>query len=325
MGEFKYKIIALTYLSTVPIILLGFVEVLLYTLDGNGPTWYVGSKWLLTAMEFYVLYLFYKGMYEQGKHIFQLTLIACSILTNVVLGHHFVSYFAGILLVPLLFGQGKIAVMYHIVYSIAFLCSVAYNRIFGSVINLPLGEVHSLVFIYSFFISFVLIFLLSCFFRDILERLEKELVISNIELGIEVQTKESRLIKNDSIISYQKILLCRIKDSLNEFPQELKADKDISLLAKEIDLGIRQFESKNNVYTHKIIEPVFHRKLTETFPSLTQNEIKLCGFLKENLSTKEIAELCFRTEKTINASILKIRQKTNVPSAQKLRKTLMDL
>jgi len=60
------------------------------------------------------------------------------------------------------------------------------------------------------------------------------------------------------------------------------------------------------------INDTFYQKLTNLFPNLTLNEKKICGFLKLNLSTKEISNLINRTEESIDKARLRLRKKLNI-------------
>jgi DNA-binding CsgD family transcriptional regulator len=55
--------------------------------------------------------------------------------------------------------------------------------------------------------------------------------------------------------------------------------------------------------------PGFYKNLIEKFPSLTQNEIRLCSFLKLNLNTKEISMITLKSVHSIEAMRSRIRHK----------------
>jgi DNA-binding CsgD family transcriptional regulator len=55
--------------------------------------------------------------------------------------------------------------------------------------------------------------------------------------------------------------------------------------------------------------PGFYKNLMEKFPSLTQNEIRLCSFLKLNLNTKEISIITRKSVHSIEAMRSRIRHK----------------
>jgi DNA-binding response OmpR family regulator/DNA-binding CsgD family transcriptional regulator len=69
----------------------------------------------------------------------------------------------------------------------------------------------------------------------------------------------------------------------------------------------------------------FFEKLLKQFPYLTKNEIKLCAFLRLNLSTKEIAEFTLQTEDAIKKARYRLRQKLNVPSDSNLFSLILQI
>ena len=53
----------------------------------------------------------------------------------------------------------------------------------------------------------------------------------------------------------------------------------------------------------------FFNKLKDQHPDLTPNELKLCAYLKMNLSTKEIAQLMNITIKAVEVGRYRLRKK----------------
>jgi tetratricopeptide (TPR) repeat protein/DNA-binding CsgD family transcriptional regulator len=53
----------------------------------------------------------------------------------------------------------------------------------------------------------------------------------------------------------------------------------------------------------------FYSRLSKEFPLLSPNELKLCAFLRLNMSSKEIASIIFRTEHSIKIARYRLRKK----------------
>jgi DNA-binding CsgD family transcriptional regulator len=66
----------------------------------------------------------------------------------------------------------------------------------------------------------------------------------------------------------------------------------------------REFEVRFNT-----IHSDFYRHLTEKHPDITPNELKLCAFLRLNMSTKEISSLTYQSENSIMVARTRLRQK----------------
>lgn len=56
----------------------------------------------------------------------------------------------------------------------------------------------------------------------------------------------------------------------------------------------------------------FYKNLTSAFPALTANNLKLCTYIKMNLSTKEIASLQFTTIDAVSKAKLRLRKMLNL-------------
>ncbi len=68
----------------------------------------------------------------------------------------------------------------------------------------------------------------------------------------------------------------------------------------------------NEVYTN------FYSRLTNEFPSLTPNEIKLCAFLRLNLSSKDISTITRKSEHSIRIARYRLRQKLRLSRDENL-------
>lgn len=69
----------------------------------------------------------------------------------------------------------------------------------------------------------------------------------------------------------------------------------------------------------------FHQRLTERFPDLTKNDVKLCSYLRMGLSTKEIASLMFVTVRAVEVSRSRLRKRLNLPPDVKLTVFIQNL
>jgi DNA-binding CsgD family transcriptional regulator len=62
----------------------------------------------------------------------------------------------------------------------------------------------------------------------------------------------------------------------------------------------------------------FYKNLGEKFPDLSPNELKMCAFLKLNMSTKEIAALTYQSQDSIRQARSRLRQKLGVAKEENL-------
>lgn len=60
------------------------------------------------------------------------------------------------------------------------------------------------------------------------------------------------------------------------------------------------------------VHPDFYQKLLADFPNLTQNELRLCAYLKMNLNTKDIAAICNITPESARVARSRLRKSLNL-------------
>lgn len=161
--------------------------------------------------------------------------------------------------------------------------------------------------------------------RVILTKEKLELERVTLDQDIEYKKKElaSKMIyvleKNEFIIFIGKKLM------------DLKPD-----LSKENQLIIQQVinEMKMNSSTKiwdefeirfKEVHSAFYDNLNALYPDLTPNEIKICAFLRLNMSTKEISAITHQSIKSINMARFRLRKKLNIETEDNLISYLIHL
>ena len=68
-----------------------------------------------------------------------------------------------------------------------------------------------------------------------------------------------------------------------------------------------------------------HKNLNKMYPDLTPNEIKICAFLRLNMSTKDISAITHQSVKSINMARFRLRKKLDIESDENLIGFLMKL
>ena len=83
--------------------------------------------------------------------------------------------------------------------------------------------------------------------------------------------------------------------------------------------AIRDLKAIVDTYTKKDfdryfvqVHPDFYEKLTADFPNLTQNELRLCAYLKMLLNTKDIAAICNITPESARVARTRLRKSLNL-------------
>ena len=116
-----------------------------------------------------------------------------------------------------------------------------------------------------------------------------------------------------------------VANELNEVAKSLDGEYKAQVIqiankmARQDDLSRwKEFELLfNDVHNN------FYQKLKSEFPELTPHELKICGLLRLNLTSKDIADITARTPRTINNTRSSIRTKLGLDSNNNLIDFLM--
>ena len=165
--------------------------------------------------------------------------------------------------------------------------------------------------------------------RKILEmelKAENELNIQEYEkhiLELELQTKSSEVAGKSLSIAKQSEMIENIQSILD-------SEKDFNKLKSEIKKAIKINEV--NKHEWEIFETNLNQihnefiiNLSKKFPNLTPKDIKLCVYLKMNLSSKEIAPLMNISFRGVELHRYRLRKKLNLSQEDNLSKFLLSL
>ncbi len=158
------------------------------------------------------------------------------------------------------------------------------------------------------------------------EKQIQELKIEKQKLKIEKQNLENKKLKDELELKKRELTskaMMLIKNNetilniLNEI-NEIKQNTNTETIKKINNIITKYKISKNNFNWQEfkmLFEEVhqdFYHKLTIKYSNLTPAEIKLCAFLRLNLSTKEIAAITFKSPSTIKTTRKRLRKKLNL-------------
>jgi len=144
-------------------------------------------------------------------------------------------------------------------------------------------------------------------------RLEKE----KIELELNSRNKEFttyvmyQMKKNEMLSEISEKLVHleentvkeETRDALQKIANELQKCKDKDIW-KEFELRFNQVHSD------------FYQKISHKFPTLTSNDLRLCAFLKLNMSSKEISEITGQRIGTLEMARSRLRKKFGISKTQ---------
>ncbi|MFG4005144.1 LuxR C-terminal-related transcriptional regulator [Flavobacterium aquidurense] len=165
--------------------------------------------------------------------------------------------------------------------------------------------------------------------REILEmelKAENELNVQEYEkhiLELELQTKSSEVAGKSLSIAKQSEMIENIQSILD-------SEKDFNKLKSEIKKAIKINEV--NKHEWEIFETNLNQihnefiiNLSKKYPNLTPKDIKLCVYLKMNLSSKEIAPMMNISFRGVELHRYRLRKKLNLSQEDNLSKFLLSV
>jgi len=147
------------------------------------------------------------------------------------------------------------------------------------------------------------------------------------KLRMNVENKEKELTTKAIHISKMNEISLDLSEKIKIVLPGLNREKSDALqqIIHNLEKGAPQNIWKEFETRFEQVHVDFSKKLHETCPSLTPNEIKICSFLRLNLSTKDISLLTNRSLGTIDNARSSIRKKLNLTNDENLITFLIGL
>ena len=141
------------------------------------------------------------------------------------------------------------------------------------------------------------------------ERLSKELDYRNKELTTNVMY----LLKKNEFIS-------AISNKLKNTNLGQKEDKEtiINNVISELDKSITQDTWTEFEVRFQEVHVDFYNSLSRQFPDLTPNELRLCAFLRLNMTSKEIADITYQSAESLKTARYRLRKKLGLDRDENL-------
>lgn len=139
-------------------------------------------------------------------------------------------------------------------------------------------------------------------------QLDKNQLLDEIEhKNRELATNVMYLVKKNETINFISEKLLTVKKDF-EPPVRKSIESILIELQSNMDENIwKVFEDR-----FKEVHNDFYSKLMEQFPKLSENEKKLCAFIRLNMSTKEIASITHQNPNSIEVARTRLRKKLNI-------------
>ena len=158
---------------------------------------------------------------------------------------------------------------------------------------------------------------------------QKLIKLKNEKLQAEVESKGREITNSAMNMVYKNELLQNIKEeivNLRDGEGNKLADNQLKRLQKIIDESMND-ERDWNLFEKSFNETheSFFKKLKVGHPHLVPNDLKLCAYLRMNMSSKEIASLLNISVRGVEIRRYRLRKKLNIPHDKNLNEFLIEL
>lgn len=173
----------------------------------------------------------------------------------------------------------------------------------------------------------ILLFLYQKSRTDKLALTIENLELERIALKQNIEYKSKELASNVMYLVKQNEFIISLAQRLKEFKTDLNKDKQS--VFQEI-LNDLKYNSSHKVWNEfevrfKEVYNDFYDSLYKLYPDLSPNEIKICAFLRLNMTTKDISLITHQSVKTINTARFRLRKKLNIDTQENLINFLSQL
>lgn len=149
------------------------------------------------------------------------------------------------------------------------------------------------------------------------------------KLQAELASKNRELANSAMTLVYKNELLQKLSDDILKLKDEngkKLADEQIRRIQKVINDGMND-ERDWHLFENSFNEAheSFFKKLKASHPDLVPNDLKLCAYLRMNMSSKEMSSLLNITLRGVEIRRYRLRKKLNVPHDKNLSEFLMEL
>ena len=158
--------------------------------------------------------------------------------------------------------------------------------------------------------------------RKIIELKNEKLKNEMIHRDKELANQTMDLIHKNKFLSKIKEDLEKIKDVSSDDHLKGKISSLVSKISKDVDHN-KQWEIFETAFDE--VHEDFLNRLKARFPALTPKELRLCAYLRMNISTKEIAPLMNISIRGVEICRYRVRKKLNIDRDTNLTSLIIDL
>lgn len=150
----------------------------------------------------------------------------------------------------------------------------------------------------------------------------EHLQLMNEKLQNEIEEKNAELFTQTSFIIHKNELILKLKEIIDNI-SEINTQKSLIPLTRKINILLADNLNTEDDWKMFLIKfeqkhQFFFKTLKENYPTLTNNDLRLCACLKLNMETKDIASLMNLSIRAVENNRYRLRKKLNLKPTQNL-------
>ncbi len=165
--------------------------------------------------------------------------------------------------------------------------------------------------------------------RELEGKMQKEqeetlAVLEKEKLAKEIKLKQNELASTTLNIAKKNEMLLELKDMLLVDKDKFANSQRYRTFIRKLNNSVKDTEDwKRFEISFKELHNDFFERLLSAYPKLTPKDLKLCAYLKMNLSTKEIAPLMAITVRGVEIHRYRLRKKLQIDGSENLSNFLI--
>jgi tetratricopeptide (TPR) repeat protein/DNA-binding CsgD family transcriptional regulator len=157
--------------------------------------------------------------------------------------------------------------------------------------------------------------------------LQQKLELEKAALDQEVDYKRKELTSKMIYVLEKNEFIVSMGKKLMDLKPDLTAENQVKLqqLINELKSNSSSKIWDEFEIRFKEVHSAFYENLNRLYPDLSPNEIKICAFLRLNMTTKEISAITHQSIKSINVARFRLRKKLDIETEENLVSFLRQL
>lgn len=154
------------------------------------------------------------------------------------------------------------------------------------------------------------------------------LLESEQKLAKETLELKERELATLTMVSHEKnTILQKLGGQIGQLSDKVNQEvaPDIKEIKRTIKANISDESWSSFTYHFEKVHPEFLNGLKSKYPAITQNDLKLCAYLKVGMDNKEIAQLSNVTVSAVKKSVQRLKKKMDLGPDDDLRELLIQL